>query len=109
MIDWKKHERTIQILKNKYVITAILFVVWVAFFDKNDLISRYRDNQTLSKLEEEKDYYIEQIEKNKTDMHDLMSDPENLEKFARENYLMKKDDEEIFIIIREDGSKKVKE
>jgi len=87
-------------LKNKYVITVVAFAVWMVFFDRNDLISQYSYRQQLEKLEEDKDYYFEEIELNKKNTHELMSNPDNLEKFAREKYLMKKENEEIFLIVR---------
>ncbi|HZI54028.1 MAG TPA: hypothetical protein VFD56_10010, partial [Chitinophagaceae bacterium] len=58
--------------------------------------------QELNKLEVDKGYYIHQIEENKESIFELMSDPANLEKFAREKYHMKKDNEDVFLIIRPD-------
>ncbi len=84
--------------KNKYVLTIIAFVIWVSFFDRNDLFSQYNYRKQLEKLEVDKQYYLTEIEKNKKDMQELMSDPDHLEKYAREHYLMKKDNEEIFLI-----------
>ncbi|MBL7923825.1 MAG: septum formation initiator family protein [Bacteroidia bacterium] len=86
-------------LKNRYTLTVIAFVVWVCFFDRNDLFSQYSYRQDLKKLEADKQYYISEIEKNKKDMEELMSDPEHLEKYAREHYLMKRDNEDIFLIV----------
>ncbi len=77
----------------------IVFVVWMIFFDRNDLISQYSYRQELKKLEIDKEYYIKEIEENKKNTFELTSDPENLEKFARETYRMKKDDEDIFMVI----------
>ena len=88
--------------KNKYVLSVILFIVWISFFDTNNLVSRYKYKNDLQKLVEEKEYYLNEIERNMKDMNELESDPDNLEKFAREKYYMKKDDEEIFIIVREE-------
>lgn len=88
-------------LKNKYVIASLAFVIWMLFFDRNDVISQYSYRKQLSKLEADKEYYQKEIAQNKKDMHELMSDPEHLEKFARERYLMKKKNEEIFLIVPE--------
>ncbi|MEP7265927.1 MAG: septum formation initiator family protein [Bacteroidota bacterium] len=93
-------------LKNKYVITSLAFVIWMMFFDRNDFISQFTYRQQLSKLKVDKDYYVAEIAQNKKDMHELMSDAEHLEKFAREKYLMKKDDEEIFLILPEKKSRR---
>jgi len=78
----------------------------MVFFDRNDLISQISYRKQLNKLEADKDYYLESIEESKRSLHQLMSDPDNIEKFARERYLMKRDDEDIFLIIHdEDGGK----
>ncbi|HMT30232.1 MAG TPA: septum formation initiator family protein [Bacteroidia bacterium] len=95
----KRFEKILPWLKNKYIITMIVFVVWMIFFDRNDLISQYSYRQELKKLEIDKEYYIKEIEENKKNTFELTSDPENLEKFARETYRMKKDDEDIFMVI----------
>jgi cell division protein FtsB len=86
-------------LRNKYVLTALAFFVWLLFFDRNDMISQAGYRKQLRKLESDKEYYVKGIEQNKKDMEELMSDPEHLETYAREHYLMKKDDEEIFLIL----------
>ncbi len=92
--------RIIPHLKNKYAITIILFVVWVAFFDRNDLIAQYTYSQKLAKLEQDREYYLTEIEMNKQSMQELMSNTRNLEKFAREKYLMKRDNEDIFLLVK---------
>lgn len=93
-------------IKNKYIISIIVFAVWMMFFDRNDFISQYSYRQDLKKLESDKEYYTQEIAKNKIDMQDLMSDRIHLEKFARERYLMKKDSEDIFLIVDAQSKKK---
>jgi cell division protein FtsB len=93
-------------IKNKYILTLILFIVWMAFFDRNDFLSQYSYRSELNKLEADKAYYTREIAAMKYSTHQLTSDSTNLEKFAREKYLMKKDNEDIFLIIRESEPKK---
>jgi cell division protein FtsB len=88
-----------RVIKNKYFLTTIFVAVWVVFFDKNDVFSQFDLRKKLKDLETEKRYYITEIEKNKNDLHELRTNPQNLEKFAREKYLMKKDKEDIFVIV----------
>ena len=92
--------------KNKYVLTVIAFAVWISFFDRNDLYSQYSYRKQLEKLEVDKQYYLAEIEKNKIDMKELMSDPEHLEKYAREHHLMKRDNEDVFLIVRDSSEVK---
>ncbi|MEO5571545.1 MAG: septum formation initiator family protein [Bacteroidia bacterium] len=99
----KKAKKIIQkllpVLKNKYVFTSLLFIIWLAFFDKNDFISEYTYRQQLKNLRNDKQYYLDEIKENKEKLNELMSSKANLEKFAREKYLMKKDDEDVFVIV----------
>lgn len=94
-------------LRNKYVMTLLAFAVWLLFFDKNDFFSQLSYRRQLKELEIDKDYYLQEIARNKEDMKELMSDPEHLEKYARERYLMKKDNEDIFLILPDSAEKKV--
>ncbi len=96
----KKFEKILPWLKNWYLLSIIGFLVWMTFFDRNDFISQYSYKQELNKLNVDKEYYKLQVEENKKSIYELMSNPANLEKFAREKYHMKKDDEDVFLIIR---------
>jgi len=87
-----------RLLRNFYVVTATLFLVWLAFFDSNDLINRFRLSSKIRALENEKAYYHQKIAEVKKDRAELTTNPELLEKFAREKYLMKKKTEDIFIL-----------
>lgn len=70
------------------------------FFDQNDFISQIRLRNELRLLEEDKKYFIDEIETTKANLEELMTDPAKLEKYAREKYLMKKEDEELFVIVK---------
>ena len=86
------------LLKNKYSLTLIGFFVWVVFFDSNNLIERTFQLKQMHRLEKDKIFYEEKIKDDQAKLEELESSPANLEKFAREHYLMKKDNEDIFII-----------
>ena len=88
-------------LKNKYSLTTIVFIFWLTFFDQNNWLMQFQNKLELWELEDEKDYYLEEIESTKRDLKDLTTDLNNLERFAREKYLMKKDDEEVFVFVTE--------
>jgi cell division protein FtsB len=72
--------------------------------DTNNLIARYKDIRELHKLRNEKEYYTKKIEVEKSKLKELKTDDQNLEKFAREQYHMKKPDEDLYIVLtpRED-------
>ncbi len=95
-------------LRNKYLITLIFLVVWLLFFDRYDFITQYKSVQELNHLIDEKEYYLSEIAKNQNDLQRLNQDPEYLERYAREKYLMKKPGEEVFIIIDESPVSKEK-
>jgi cell division protein FtsB len=88
-------------LKNKYILTLIAFVVWIMFFDAKDLLTQRERTNELEKLQESKAYFTAEIEKEKKALEELKSNPAAIEKLAREKYLMKKDNEDLFIIQEE--------
>jgi cell division protein DivIC len=91
-----------RIFSNFYIIIGVIFLVWLTFFDSNDLYTQLKQTAKLKGLEDEKEFYVEKIAEVKSDREELLSDDELLEKFARENYLMKKPDEEIYVIVASD-------
>lgn len=88
-------------LKNGYILTALVFVVWIAFFDQNSLISQWKLRKEIKLQEQNKKFYMAEIEKLRKENRELFGDLNNLEKFGRENYYMKKPDETVIIIDRE--------
>lgn len=102
-MNQKKAQNIIlNILRTKYVITFLIFYTWLFFFDQHSIWERKGHENTIESLEKEKAYFIEKIENDKNRIHELKTNRKNLEKFAREQYLMKKDKEDIFILIDED-------
>ena len=95
-----RERRKYRFLRNKYFVTAFLFIIWVAFFDENNLVERFQNMREMHKLKEEKAYYHEMIKEDATRLKELKTNNDNLEKFAREQYLMKKDDEDVFVIVK---------
>ena len=94
-------KRVATVLKNKYLLTIVGLAVWIAFFDKNDLKTQYELRKDVKLLEEERNYYAKEISGITADSKELTSDPKTLEKFAREKYYMKRDNEDIFVIVEE--------
>ncbi|MBD1393137.1 FtsB family cell division protein [Mucilaginibacter glaciei] len=93
--------RLFDLIKNKFFLATVAFVIWMIFFDRNDLFSQYEYHQQLNKLKQEQLFYKAETEKVNKDLDELTSDKAKLEKFAREKYLMKKDNEDIFVIVHE--------
>lgn len=88
-----------RIFSNFYIIIGVVFLVWLTFFDSNDLYTQLKQTAKLKGLEDEKEFYVEKIAEVKADREELLSNDELLEKFARENYLMKKPTEDIYVIV----------
>jgi len=95
-------ERIPKIFKNFYFIAGSIFLIWMLFIDGNDLISQWRLSSKYNDLLKEKAYYQEKIKEVEMDREGLMSDDELLEKFARERYLMKKESEDLFVIVKKE-------
>jgi cell division protein FtsB len=99
-------KRLLELLRNKYFLAIIAFAVWMLFFDKNDMLSQYEYRSAVTKLQQEKDFYLKEIAMVKKDLNELDSNLSTAEKFAREKYFMKKDNEDVFVIVKEKGGQK---
>lgn len=99
-------KRLLGLAQNKFLLITLAFVVWMLFFDKNDLFSQYDYRQQRQKLEQERDFYLKETAQVTKELDELTSNRAKLEKFAREKYLMKKDNEDIFVIVKEKKEEK---
>lgn len=88
-----------KILKNKYFLVIVGLIIWLLYFDKNDVFTQFDLISKCNKLNIEKDYYISEIENNKKEVLELQSNKKSLETFAREKYLMKRDNEDVFVFV----------
>ena len=86
-------------VKNKFFIAFAAFAIWLCFLDKTNLMYQYQFRSEELKLESQKEFFIKEIRQTKEEQQELLSSPEKQEKFAREKYLMKKDDEDLFILV----------
>lgn len=100
----KKTNKYLKPFKNWFVLILVGFVVWMLFFDANSWFIHNELNNDIKALEDEKEYYKREIEKDNKAIKKLSTE-DGLEKFAREEYYMKRDNEEIFIIEYEDSLK----
>lgn len=92
-----KEKSAVKFFSNKYVIILLTFAVWMLFFDENSLLNHLEFNKEINQLNNEKEYYESEIKSDKN-LIEKLNDEKELEKFARENYKMKKENEDIFII-----------
>jgi cell division protein DivIC len=93
--------RIVKVSINKYLIVFAVFVVWIVFFDENNLMQHQQNQKEITILEEQVDFYKHKIEADKRKLFELQTNDANLEKFAREQFLMKKTDEDVYIIVEE--------
>lgn len=90
-------KKALRIITNKYLLTAVLFVVWVGFFDRNDWFTQRQRIEELQTTKDNIAYLRAEIAAMKAKKDGLENNPAVLEKFARENYHLKKDNEDIFV------------
>lgn len=83
---------------NKYWVVCIIFVILTFTAGDSSLYKRYTYDEKIRSLENEIEHYRKEIEINSQKLKDLHTDKEGLERFAREEYLMKRENEDIFII-----------
>jgi len=94
--EFRAHKAVV-FLSNRYVIIFLLFLIWMLFFDENSYINHRELDQEINKLDKTNTYYKIEIEHDKKIINNL-ENPDSLEKFAREEYKMKRKDEDIYII-----------
>jgi len=102
-----KNKKWVRIASNKYLLILILFLVWMVFFDTNSFFIHQELNDDIKKIENNKNVFQEEIKNDKVFI-DKMKDSNEIEKFAREKYYLKKDNEDIYIIEHEDSIKNKK-
>ena len=91
-------KKILKVLINKYVLITLAFILWIVFFDSNNFFTRSRLRDKLEVLQQEKRFYLDEIQKDSALTMKLLNDSAELERFAREKYLMKKDNEDLFLV-----------
>lgn len=89
------------LLKSKYLITGMAFIIWMLFFDSDDITLQLKRVKELQQLQQSEKTLNRQIVDTKKELELLRTNPSTLEKYAREKYLMKRDNEDLYIIDKE--------
>ena len=97
--------QTLDWFSNRYVLTAAVGLVWVTFISEIDLVYLAKSQLELNRLENQVAHYELEIEATRNQLVDLTSNPERLERFAREKYFMKRDNEDVFRIVANASAK----
>ena len=87
-------------INNRYFYTGLAFVIWMAFFDNDNFREQMRLSNKIKQLQQQESFYKAEIQKNKSALNALKYDTTQLEKYAREKYFMKKDNEDVYVVIR---------
>lgn len=85
----------------RFVIATVLFLLWIFFIDSSSVLKKRKLRAKIKDLEEKKEFYIEKIKSDSLELEELKRNKNNIERLARENYYMKKENEEIFVIQEE--------
>lgn len=103
-MNWKslKQKTWFKILTNRYIFVLLVFLTWMLFFDTNSWLTHEKLDQEISEIESNINYYKSEIEKDKKTLQSL-KDSVEIERFARETYFMKRENEDVYIIKYEDS------
>ena len=85
-------------LRNKFFLATVGFVIWMLFFDRNDLFTQLDRKKELREMQESRAFFEKQIREHRHFSNDLQFNASAIEKYAREQYLMKRDNEDLFLI-----------
>jgi cell division protein FtsB len=92
-------EKIYRSLRNKYVVAGLIFAVWICFLDQNSIVEHIAIQRNISRMERQMQYYRTVVRQNNKRLYELKSDSRNLEKFARERYLMRASNEDVFLVV----------
>ena len=90
-----------KLFKNFYFLFFLTFLIWMILIDSNGFVNRFKLSNKLNDLENEKNFYLDEIYKISNEKSQFESDKDLFDRFAREQYLMKKKSEDIFYIVKE--------
>ncbi|RRA99089.1 FtsB family cell division protein [Larkinella rosea] len=93
--------KILRLAKNFYFATGVGLLIWIGFFDANDIISQFNNSLKLGDLETDLVYYDEKIKEVEIQRQSILGNPRLQEKYARENYLMKKPNEDVYVLVNE--------
>ncbi len=91
-----------KILKNRFFVVSLVFLVYLLIFDQYNFRAQYRLSSDLNLLKDQKEFFKSELHKDSVTYHNLFNNKENIERFARERFMMKKPNEDIFLIIRKE-------
>lgn len=91
-------KKAFKILINKYILTSLGFLVWMVYFDQNDLMLQQERKKELQATKDDIAYLMKEINSMENEQSALAKDPQKLEQYARENFHMKKDNEDLYLI-----------
>ncbi len=97
IVDIIENNKVLKILTNRYVLILIVFCTWMLFFDENSYVNHREYNEEIEELKNSIEFYKKEIKDNKK-MIEALNDPEQLEKYAREIYRIKKEEETLYLI-----------
>lgn len=96
----ERFKSVLKILKNRYLIVGTAALIWMLFFDQYALVSRMKLQSQIAELKRDRDFYQKEIVRINEEKEALFTDRFALERFAREKYFMKKDNEDLFIVVK---------
>lgn len=94
----KRARQTFRIITNKYLVAFAVFAVMMLFFDENNLFVQLDRKRQLNELLSQKAYYEKQISLTNNELSELQKSPASVEKFVREHYMMKRTNEDVFVV-----------
>lgn len=104
-----KKRKWYRILLNKYLIVAVLFVVWMLFFDQNSFLIHRELDEQIKELKHDKKSFAEKLKNENAKIQEMKSDSNEIERVAREKHFLKKEGEDVFIVEEKKVTKQTKE
>jgi cell division protein FtsB len=97
-------KKFLKVLTNKYLLTTVAFLAWTIYFDQNDYLTLQQRKKELDGLKDNIAYLNSEINRMNKEKNDLVMNPRKIEQYARENYRMKHDGEDVYVIEKNSDS-----
>ena len=98
-LSFIRQNPALRFLQNKYILVSVIATLWLTFFDKYSISSQLKMRKSIERLKADKDFYIQGASDTDYEIEKLTTDLGELEKYAREKYWLKKNNEDLFIIV----------
>lgn len=101
LVSFLRNKKIRNFVRNKYYLVSFIFVIYLLFIDEYSVVSHFQNKTHLREIKSQNEYYRKQIQNDRQKLEEINAEQKDLEKFAREHFLLSKPDEDVFIVVED--------